>query len=420
VISFQDFFKGSVLIGTEEDDLIRNVQVSSNKNKIVFYDADGGSYLYDFSKDSLVNLPVQCAAIVWSSDGNEPEFISNQYKFWAGMGSINIFPHGLYLIDINGNCRELIDPGIYVKYVDRKKDGVYFDTGRLADPLQGLISGINRIVFNPVSGEISYTEFVPYALKPVFHENINAYSSVLDKFNENPDIFISGNYALAPYNNTYARYDLKSHAKKLISRPIGIYAGYFYYFDKPISGGVINKMNIANLSHMQKLRAYAKDGSSYISGNLLYYLNPQKDAKGSIVEIPYSENLDNHKLTKLKELPNNIKEYHIFKLSNGNKICYTRDEDFARLEDKNGKFIRNVGQYYKGYIYNIEKTADGKFDSIVKLDINGETVKTIYKVSDQYASISSYKFSGDRVYFVAGGNLNLYSCSLNGTNLIKY
>lgn len=417
-----DSFVGNNLAYVQIDELNRAVQTSNDKCKIIFYGKDGKSYIFDSKLDSVKILPMKYAKIIWDTAGNDIAFISNQDPAWVGMGTINIIPKGLFMPNNNGDYKQIVNTELYVKYKARKSDGVHFVVADVRDPAAMIFNNINEVVCEGGGNDtLKYCEYIPDGLKSAKYFNIESYNSIISQFPYNCSMFFSGKYVLTNYNDGYARYDLKLHTKKTIHKPIGVYKGYYYYYLTP-GTGKIKKMSIDKLSNDQTIRAYAGGPTAYINGNCLYYYNPQPDAKFGAMMYSYSENLDTHKLTKFPSSEDKFYYYYIFKLSNGNRVCYNflqYNQINGRLEDKNGKYICDVGQYYKGYFYSIETTED-LYPAIVKTDVNGNKTQVL-RMDNKRASICSLTINGERLYFVSDNqNWNLYSCNLEGLDLVKY
>lgn len=417
----EDYFEGSKLLHIQFDDLNRSVQTSNDKYTIIFYGKNGKSYSYDRKIDLLKILPMEYAKIIWDENGNDIAFISNQDPAWSGMGQINIIPKGLFIVDNNGGYKKIVDSSLYVNFKSRKKDGTHFVLASVYDPASMILKNINEVVYVDGEDNLAYCEYIPDGLKSAKYFNIKSYNSIISQFPYNCSIFFSGKYVLTNYNDGYARYDLNLHTKKTIHKPIGVYKGCYYYYSTP-GTGKIKKINIATLSNEQTIRAYAGGPTAYINGNCLYYYNPQPDAKFGALMYSYSENLDTHKLTKFPNSEDKFYYYYIFNLSNGNRVCYNflqYNRINGRLEDKNGKYICDVGQYYKGYFYSIETTED-LYPAIVKIDVNGNKTQVL-RMDNKHSSICSLTINGDRLYFVSDNqNWNLYSCNLEGLDMVKY
>lgn len=415
-------FSGNLLIGTEIDEINRRVQTSKDRSIIVFYGNEGTTCCYDFNKDTVEQLPMTYANIIWSSDGKKFEFITAQDPVWCGMGRVNVLSRGLYCVNEDGTFHELIDPGKYVGFKARKPDGAHFVVADILDPMDNTFTNINEMVYTDTQKTLIYSEYIPDGYNVVKYNGMKSYESVMAQIPNYSFLFISGNFVLTRYKDGFARYDTKTGAKKKINQPIGIYKGYYYYYSTPYRMGKIKKADISTLSKIETIRAYADGSSAYIKGNKLYYYNPQKNLQNYYTSVPYSEDLDTHKLSKLSVQNLEINNYYIFYLENGNKVGYSSlpSEPDGRLEDKDGKFICTVGQYYNGFFYGIEKTTDETYPAIVKTDSCGNK-QSLVQIANKYVSIGNMTIYGGKIYFTSDdGGWNLYSSNLDGTNLKKY
>jgi hypothetical protein len=413
----QDAFEG-IYYGT--------VQISPDQNLIVFYDEAAHTYIYSVSDSTLKNISFPLAKVIWNESGKDYEFVSSQTIFREGMTGVYIFPKGLYMKNSDGSLKQIVTEEKSVRLIKRKGDGVHFSMQDLKTMDENFFNsqyGLKEeIVYNVKTGSLQYIPYLPDSTKIIVHKNLNEYTGLSENNTILPGvkIHLSGKYVLAPIRDKYIRYDKLTKEIKPIPAPIGLYKRNIYYLQKPHITGSVYKMNINTLKASKNPIGYAVSNGFVFQKNIFYYLNPQKDANGNIKDVPYSYNLDNGRLTKNSKAPV-LNEYHIFVLKNKYRLCvyFNRSADpLIHLEDANGRIILSrVLEFSDGYFYQTGLSEDN-FPVINKVDINGKTIKTIFKAPSKGFQITSMRVVGINLFLTSG--YNFYSCDITNGKYNKY
>ncbi|NLG53866.1 MAG: hypothetical protein GX541_07820 [Clostridiales bacterium] len=402
-----------------------SAELSPNKNIICFYGENGETYLLNIANKTVNRFPVDNAKIYFDANGSTPEFYSTIIIIREGMSAHHRFLRGLYrikgeklLIGENYNISFYKYDGVTAKFIIKEITDFY------TAPV-GMVYW-----YNTKTNYSGFEEYLPeydksykdIPVKTLRFSDLSLFNvSRYDGGINTPEIWVSGSFVIARYNNGFARYNLKNKKKTAVPVPITVIGDTLFYLEKAYVSGPVYRMNIHNLLPQWTSIGYAGSYGIWQGGSNINFLNTIVDKEGSFKDIPYSLNTKTGVFGKITEEQYNAKYYRVFDACNGRKLCTYMG--YAYLYDAGSMLVRKLScsqtVYINGYLYTVGTDKD-KHSVIEKYDLNGKYHGIIYRTYSPHASINSLTCAGNRIYFIAGGNMNLYGVDTNGKNLIKY